>query len=91
MTLRDYMLTQSLPNLTAWRREDMQAYMFRMYLEFARVVSPDRDNGKMVRVGNPRRRKQQHLISWYILKDFVLPSRSASHIVADAVIPDIEA
>ncbi|KAI5453780.1 cryptococcal xylosyltransferase 1 [Naganishia albida] len=30
-----------------WRREDLQAYMFRLYLEFARVMSPDRDNGKM--------------------------------------------
>jgi hypothetical protein len=25
----------------------MQAYMFRLYLEFARVASPDRDTGKM--------------------------------------------
>jgi len=25
----------------------MQAYMFRMYLEFARLMSPDRDSGKM--------------------------------------------
>ncbi|KAJ9094050.1 hypothetical protein QFC21_006151 [Naganishia friedmannii] len=31
-----------------WRREDLQTYMFRLYLEFARVMSPDRDNGKMV-------------------------------------------
>ncbi|OCF60907.1 beta-1,2-xylosyltransferase 1 [Kwoniella mangroviensis CBS 10435] len=30
-----------------WRREDLQAYMFRLYLEYARLVSPDRDNGKM--------------------------------------------
>lgn len=30
-----------------WRREDLQTYMFRLYLEFARVMSPDRDNGKM--------------------------------------------
>lgn len=30
-----------------WRREDMQAYMFRMYLEYARLMSPDRDTGKM--------------------------------------------
>lgn len=25
----------------------MQAYMFRMYLEYARLMSPDRDTGKM--------------------------------------------
>ncbi|ODN80875.1 beta-1,2-xylosyltransferase 1 [Cryptococcus amylolentus CBS 6039] len=30
-----------------WRREDLQAYMFRLYLEYARLVSPDRDTGKM--------------------------------------------
>ncbi|KAL7421975.1 cryptococcal xylosyltransferase 1 [Cryptotrichosporon argae] len=30
-----------------WRREDLQAYMFRLYLEYARMVSPDRDSGKM--------------------------------------------
>ncbi|WWD17085.1 beta-1,2-xylosyltransferase 1 [Kwoniella shandongensis] len=30
-----------------WRREDLQIYMFRLYLEYARLVSPDRDNGKM--------------------------------------------
>ncbi|OWZ65552.1 beta-1,2-xylosyltransferase 1 [Cryptococcus neoformans] len=30
-----------------WRREDLQAYMFRLYLEYARLTSPDRDNGKM--------------------------------------------
>ncbi|ORY32933.1 hypothetical protein BCR39DRAFT_522439 [Naematelia encephala] len=30
-----------------WRREDLQTYMFRLYLEYARLVSPDRDNGKM--------------------------------------------
>lgn len=34
----------------AWRREDLQSYMFRLYLEYARLVSPDRDNGGMVRV-----------------------------------------
>lgn len=34
--------------LLAWRREDLQAYMFRLYLEYARLTSPDRDNGKMV-------------------------------------------
>ena len=33
--------------IAAWRREDLQSYMFRLYLEFARVMSPDRDNGKM--------------------------------------------
>ena len=27
----------------------MQSYMFLLYLEYARLVSPDRDNGKMVR------------------------------------------
>lgn len=26
----------------------MQSYMFLLYLEYARLVSPDRDNGKMV-------------------------------------------
>jgi len=33
--------------------------MFRLYLEYARLVSPDRDNGKMVRLpfhALPRRR-----------------------------------
>nr|ODN93002.1 beta-1,2-xylosyltransferase 1 [Cryptococcus depauperatus CBS 7855] len=30
-----------------WRREDLQAYMFRLYLEYTRLISPDRDNGKM--------------------------------------------
>lgn len=35
-------------NISAWRREDLQAYMFRLYLEFARLISPDRDNGAMV-------------------------------------------
>lgn len=35
-------------NVLAWRREDMQSYMFLLYLEYARLVSPDRDNGKMV-------------------------------------------
>ncbi|WVR06845.1 beta-1,2-xylosyltransferase 1 [Kwoniella sp. DSM 27419] len=30
-----------------WRREDLQSYMFRLYLEYGRLVSPDRDNGKM--------------------------------------------
>lgn len=29
------------------RYEDLQVYMFRMYLEYARLTSPDRDNGKM--------------------------------------------
>jgi beta-1,2-xylosyltransferase len=33
---------------SAWRREDLQSYMFRLYLEYARLISPDRDNGKMV-------------------------------------------
>jgi beta-1,2-xylosyltransferase len=37
--------------ISAWRREDLQTYMFRLYLEFARVMSADRDNGKMVSVG----------------------------------------
>jgi hypothetical protein len=32
----------------AWRREDLEIYMFRLYLEYARLMSPDRDNGKMV-------------------------------------------
>lgn len=36
--------------ISAWRREDLQTYMFRLYLEFARVMSADRDNGKMVSV-----------------------------------------
>lgn len=27
----------------------MQSYMFLLYIEYARLVSPDRDNGKMVR------------------------------------------
>lgn len=31
-----------------WRKEDMQAYAFRLYLEYARVVHPDRDTGIMV-------------------------------------------
>ncbi|KLT40707.1 Cap3p [Cutaneotrichosporon oleaginosum] len=31
-----------------WRSEDLEVYMFRLYLEWARVVSDDRDNGKMV-------------------------------------------
>jgi beta-1,2-xylosyltransferase len=26
----------------------MQSYMFLLYLEYARLVSPDRDNGNMV-------------------------------------------
>lgn len=30
-----------------WRREDVEVYMFRLYLEWARLVSDDRDNGKM--------------------------------------------
>lgn len=30
------------------RYEDLQVYMFRLYLEYARLTSPDRDNGKMV-------------------------------------------
>ncbi|ORX35699.1 hypothetical protein BD324DRAFT_631296 [Kockovaella imperatae] len=30
-----------------WRTADLQAYMFRLYLEYARLISPDRDNGKM--------------------------------------------
>ncbi|KAK4688087.1 beta-1,2-xylosyltransferase, partial [Tremellales sp. Uapishka_1] len=30
-----------------WRREDLQVYMFMLYLEYARLISPDRDNGKM--------------------------------------------
>lgn len=30
-----------------WRKEDLQIYMFRLYLEYARLMSPDRDNGKM--------------------------------------------
>ncbi|BEI82977.1 hypothetical protein CcaverHIS002_0308450 [Cutaneotrichosporon cavernicola] len=29
------------------RREDLEVYMFRLYLEWARLVSDDRDNGKM--------------------------------------------
>jgi beta-1,2-xylosyltransferase len=31
-----------------WRKEDMQAYSFRLYLEYARLVHPDRDSGAMV-------------------------------------------
>lgn len=31
----------------AWRREDLQTYMFRLYLEYARLMSADRDSGKM--------------------------------------------
>lgn len=31
----------------AWRKEDLQIYMFRLYLEYGRLMSPDRDNGKM--------------------------------------------
>ena len=38
-------------NVLAWRREDMQAYMYRLYLEYARLMSTDRDNGKMVSNG----------------------------------------
>lgn len=30
-----------------WRKEDMQAYSFRLYLEYARMVHPDRDSGAM--------------------------------------------
>ncbi|CED82145.1 cap1-related protein [Phaffia rhodozyma] len=30
-----------------WRIQDMQAYAFRLLLEFERAVSPDRDTGKM--------------------------------------------
>ncbi|KAL7413213.1 hypothetical protein BDY24DRAFT_389314 [Mrakia frigida] len=30
-----------------WRREDMQAYSFRLYLEYARAVHPERDTGVM--------------------------------------------
>ncbi|EIW70562.1 beta-1,2-xylosyltransferase 1 [Tremella mesenterica] len=30
-----------------WRREDLEVYMFRLYLEYARLISSDRDNGKM--------------------------------------------
>lgn len=44
--------------MPAWRREDMQAYMFRLYLEFARLVSPDRDTGKMDYVHVPRVQQQ---------------------------------
>lgn len=32
----------------------MQAYMFRLYLEFARVMSPERDSGKMDYIHVPR-------------------------------------
>ncbi|WVF71389.1 beta-1,2-xylosyltransferase 1 [Kwoniella sp. CBS 6097] len=37
-----------------WRREDLQSYMFRLYLEYARLVSLDRDNGKMDYVHSPK-------------------------------------
>jgi beta-1,2-xylosyltransferase len=39
-----------LMKITAWRREDMQVYMFLLYLEYARLASPDRDTGKMVSI-----------------------------------------
>lgn len=36
------------PLTLAWRTEDQQIYMYRLYLEYARLMSPDRDTGKMV-------------------------------------------
>jgi beta-1,2-xylosyltransferase len=43
-----HLLVMCNADKTAWRRDDLQAYMFRLYLEYARLISPDRDNGKMV-------------------------------------------
>ncbi|WOO80670.1 Beta-1,2-xylosyltransferase 1 [Vanrija pseudolonga] len=30
-----------------WRRQDLQAYMFRLFLEYGRLIHPDRDSGVM--------------------------------------------
>lgn len=46
-------LQRKQADIPAWRRDDLQAYMFRLYLEYARLISPDRDNGKMVRLYPP--------------------------------------
>ena len=48
-------------------------YMFRLYLEYSRVISPDRDNGKMVSgiTVTGMKDPEADLCS----QDFVLPSR----------------
>ena len=33
-------------SLKYWRREDLTAYMFRLFLEYARVMSKDRDRNR---------------------------------------------
>ncbi|EAU89351.1 Cap3p [Coprinopsis cinerea okayama7 len=32
-------------SLTHWRRADLTAYMFRLFLEYTRIMSPERENG----------------------------------------------
>lgn len=32
-----------------WRKEDMQVYAFRLYLEWMRLISDERNSGAMVR------------------------------------------
>jgi hypothetical protein len=63
-----------LMKTTAWRREDMQVYMFLLYLEYARLASPDRDTGKMVSIDRairffsptccPQRKRLRKRLRW---------------------------
>jgi len=49
--------------------------MFRLYLEYARLVSPDRDNGKMVR--SPAHTRPLRMVRKANEQDFVLEGQHA--------------
>ena len=72
-------------SLTHWRKVDMTAYMFRLFLEYARVMSEERDQKKDFEVetfeGEGESRRKVKKTEWAGMEDYVYKEEDEFYVV----------